>query len=69
MNETLWNVDELAEYLDLTPAYIRDMARCGKIPADCIVRPLGCRKYRFVPEKIADWARSMPTGRQAKCGE
>ncbi len=55
--EELWSVDEVAGYLDLTPSYIRDMARCGRIPKECIVRPLGCRKYRFVPEKIEEWAK------------
>lgn len=63
---SLWYVKDLAEYLGLTKEYIRIMARCGKIPAECIVRPMGCRKYRFHPEKIKIWAKGTPTQHQAR---
>uniref|UniRef100_A0A6M3JPQ9 Putative DNA binding, helix-turn-helix domain containing protein n=1 Tax=viral metagenome TaxID=1070528 RepID=A0A6M3JPQ9_9ZZZZ len=50
------DVKELAEYLRLTPGHVRDMARGGLIPPYCIIRPLGCRKYRFKRPKIEEWA-------------
>ena len=60
-------VKELAEFLDLTPSYVRDMARYGKIPPDCIIRPQGCRKYRFDRKKIEEWARAQASPLKNAC--
>ena len=51
-------IKELAEYLGLSAGHVRDMARGGFIPSYCIIRPLGCRKWRFKRKEIEEWAQA-----------
>ena len=64
-----WDVKELAEFLGLSPGTVRDMARFQRIPPDCIVRPVGCRKWRFIVAKVIKWAKEPPRGHRATCEE
>lgn len=59
-------VKDLAEYLHITPNHVRDLAVSGRIPEDAIVKPPGCRKYLFDPEKIKRWARYIRPKRRAR---
>ena len=62
MRKTM-DIKELAEFLGLTEDHVRGMARAGRIPIEAIIRPLGCRKYRFNRELIEEWAKATPRRR------
>ena len=59
-------VNELAKYLGYSPGYIRDLARFGIIPRECIVRPFPKSRYRFLVNKTMKWAQAGPTDHQAR---
>ena len=58
------DIKELAEFLGMSPNYVRLMASAGRIPAEAIVRPPGTRKWRFIPSKIQEWAKYQPPRRR-----
>lgn len=62
--EDLMTAEELAEYLHLSPNYVRNMAKAGRIPAEAIIRPPGARKYLFKRDKIDKWAQFTPGQRR-----
>lgn len=42
-NDALWKVEQVAQYLQLTPETVRKMARTGELPA----MKIGRRNWRF----------------------
>lgn len=58
LDPELMDVKELAEYLRLTPPYVRSMAGSGRIPKEAIVKNPGrASKYYFKRNIIKEWAR------------
>ena len=47
----LWNAEEVATYLQLSPETVRKLARDGIIPS----MKVGKRVWRFKAEVIQDW--------------
>jgi len=52
---SLWNVDELADYLSVSPRTVRDWVYKRVIP----FRKAG-RNVRFDPEEIEKWTKALP---------
>ena len=51
----LWTIEQVAQYLQLTPETVRSMARDGEIPAFKIRH----RYWRFREEDITQWVQDM----------
>ena len=48
--ETLWTVEDVAQYLRIQPATVREMAKRFELPAVKVGR-----MWRFKPDRIKEW--------------
>jgi excisionase family DNA binding protein len=58
-SESLWTVDEVAEYLKASKSWAYDAAAAGRLP--CV--RIGGRLLRFVPEAVMAYARGEPVAK------
>ena len=53
MNERLWDINDLATYLNMSVGAVRMMRKRGEIPPACTVKIR--RRLRFVPTRVHEW--------------
>ncbi len=53
MNERLWDINDLATYLNVSVGAVRMMRKRGEITPACTVK-IG-RRLRFVPTRVREW--------------